>query len=120
MIKMVGLGADLQLGKAEIFPTHVSVDSKDGKGAKVMNIPNLVSNACVVGPYSVLLGLGNIYEIYKLAWLIPPILPFYPSCDSSNIKISTYCGISFDTSIGFTNPNMNSIRHLIYLSYICI
>jgi hypothetical protein len=50
------------LGQAEIFPTLLSKDSSNSNSSKLVS-RNLVSNACVIGPFSVLLGLGIYLSI---------------------------------------------------------
>jgi hypothetical protein len=85
-------------------PNHLLTHS--GK-AYVTGLTNI--NACVITHPYVIYGLGDVDNIYRIAWLIPPIIPAPPS-QRGGMTINVFSGISLKSALRWGAPSITSIR----------
>ncbi len=80
------------------------------KAGKVY-VTNLTSiNACVISHPYVAYGLGNVDNIFRLAWMIPPFIAGPPS-QRGGMAINVFSGISLGTALRWGAPSISAIRN---------
>jgi len=75
----------------------------------ISNGKNSVVEGCLVGPYSLLCGIGSSSNIFRLAWMIPPLFLGQPS-SPSGMRVKVHSGISAETALHWGAPRLASFR----------
>jgi len=85
--------------KAARITMNIMTEKKEGSSVE----------ACLVGPYSLLCGLGETQNIWRLAWMIPPMLIGQPS-SPAGMRVKIHSGLSAETALHWGNPRLASLR----------
>lgn len=75
----------------------------------INNGKNSAVEGCLVGPYSLLCGIGNSQNIFRLAWLIPPLFIGQPT-SPAGMRVKVHSGISAETALHWGAPRLASLR----------
>ena len=87
----------------------ITLPTSLNKAGKVF-VSSLTSiNACVISHPYVAYGLGNVDNIFRLAWMIPPIIASPPS-QRGGMTINVYSGLSLVSALRWGAPSISSIR----------